>query len=96
MKYVHRGSIIWRGDHSVKLAQVSYIFDCPHCEYIMTALSSENITTIRDTHIRICHVEELVPMRLDDAFDKFAIMFPRISAKGSGYVPTFIGSGRTL
>lgn len=69
MRYCYVGTSFERRGRRVTLAQPSQIFDCPHCEYVMTALTEEAITTVRDAHIRTVHPDDLVDMRFLDAFN---------------------------
>lgn len=73
MQFIHQGTVIYRRGKMVQLEELSYIFDCPLkdktgevCEYVMTALNEEGAVAIRDAHVRTCHPDDLVSMRMDD------------------------------
>lgn len=68
MKYIYKGTSFMQRGRRVQLKEVEHIFDCPHCEYVMTGLNEENIVTVRNTHVRICHPEKLVGMHFEDSF----------------------------
>lgn len=52
---IYRSNRIRRGTRVIALAQVSHVFDCPACEYVMTATTQEGAETLRRVHVRITH-----------------------------------------
>lgn len=53
---IYQATSIRRVDHNgdvrtVQLEALSYVFDCPDCEYVMTALTLEGAETIERRHM---------------------------------------------
>lgn len=66
----------WRGTRYVRrgrcfvLDAPAHIFACPLCEYGMTALTPEGIDTIRRTHVRTCHPEQVAELAALTTLDR--------------------------
>jgi hypothetical protein len=50
-KHVFQSTSIFKGGRTIYLGELSWIFDCPDCEYVMTALTEDAADTIAHVHI---------------------------------------------
>lgn len=79
---IYRGKSFYKNGKRYELEEISYIFDCPKCEYIRSYLTVEAAETALDVHYFHHHPSAYVPLVERDIKDKIDSMFNEFRMRG--------------
>lgn len=90
-KDIYRGTSYRLRNRRIQLKELSWIFECPNCEYAMTGLTEENIRTIRNAHNITSHSSIIHDINWKDHFgdENTKEYKDRISSKYSSTMRAF-------
>lgn len=67
MNTIFQAKVIRKRGLTYTLDELSWVFQCQHCEYVMIALIEESIHTIERTHYVSAHPKELAAKRWSES-----------------------------
>lgn len=72
---IYEAKSLFKNGKRYELEEISWIFDCPYDEYIVTCFSKENAETALDMHYHHVHPSMHVPLITPDLEDKIERWF---------------------
>lgn len=82
MKNIYQSKSVTKNGKRYELKELSYVFDCPHCEYLLTTLDEDSARATRRLHYFSAHSDYFLEAVYEDAEERtdehFQVMRQRI------------------
>lgn len=82
-KDIYQSSSVTKNGKRYDLNELSFVFDCPYCEYLLTTLDGEAAIATRDIHHATAHPEHHIPTITADAKERIDRLFTDMRIRSS-------------